>query len=67
MQRAVGFRKIIILTECLFVFSLLLLTMHIEDASVILAIGTTLIGLISAAIYGNIKEHQYTNSEKEEK
>jgi hypothetical protein len=66
MNRAIGFRKIIILTECLFVFTLLLLVMHIEDASVILAIGTTLIGLISAAIYGNIKEHQHNNTPKED-
>jgi hypothetical protein len=40
----------------------MVLAMKLTDAAAILAVGTTIIGLVSAAIYGNVKEHQITNT-----
>jgi hypothetical protein len=54
----IGYRKIIILSEGLFAFGILTLCMGLSDAAAILAVGTSIIGMISAAIYGNVKEHQ---------
>ena len=54
----IGYRKIVILSEGLLAFGLLLWALRLSDAAAILAVGTSIIGMISAAIYGNIREHQ---------
>ena len=61
-EKMLGFRKILILTEGLCAFAWMVLAMKLTDAAAILAVGTTIIGLVSAAIYGNVKEHQITNT-----
>jgi hypothetical protein len=58
-----GFRKVFIFTEALVAFVILLTSMQLKDAAVILAVGTAIIGMLSAAVYGNVKTHE-VNAEK---
>ena len=58
MKDLIGGRKIMILALGLVAFVLARWLMQLKDSASILSTGTSIIGLVSAAIYGNIKEHQ---------
>jgi len=57
-RRLMGWRKVVIYTEGLIAFVLAIWLLTLRESAAILAVGTTIIGLVSAAIYGNIKVHQ---------
>jgi len=51
----------ILFTESLLSFTLIVLLLDLKDAGAIFAIGTSITGLLGAAIYGNVKVHQHKN------
>lgn len=53
-----GWRKVIIFTEALLSFTVLMYALDLKDAAAILALGSAITMLTGATIYGNIKEHQ---------
>lgn len=58
MNKAHGWRKVFIFTEALAAFVLTLWVLELRDSAAIVSVGTMIIGLAGATIYGNIKEHQ---------
>ena len=58
MKDLIGGRKIMILALGLVAFVLALWLMQLKDSASILSTGTSIVGLVSAAIYGNIQEHR---------
>ncbi len=53
-----GYRKVIVFTEALAGFLLALWFTGIRDSGAIASLGISITGLLSAAIYGNVKEHE---------
>jgi len=53
-----GWRKIIVFTEALAAFVIIVMYLGIQEAAVLVALGLAIGGLLTAAIYGNIQEHK---------
>lgn len=58
MERGRGWRKIIVFTEALLAFVLVLWLLQLKDSGAIVSVGTMIIGMAGATIYGNIKVHE---------
>jgi len=65
MQKAHGWRKVIVFTEALIAFVLVLWLLQLKESAAIVSVGTVIIGLVGAAVYGNVKVHEtYSRSEQ---
>lgn len=58
MERARGWRKIIVFTEALAAFVMVLWLLQLKDPGAIVSVGSMIIGMVGATIYGNIKVHE---------
>ena len=54
----IGLRKVVVFTEALVAFCVAIYALELKDSASILAVGTSIVGLLSAAIYGNVQEHR---------
>jgi len=57
-KKGQGWRKVIVYTEALITFALVIIWLQIQDAGAIVAVGTQIALLLGAAIYGNVQEHK---------
>ena len=60
-RRFIGWRKVIVFTEALLAYVLLLIFMELKDAAAILAVSAGITALLASAIYGNVKSKQVEN------
>jgi hypothetical protein len=58
MERGHGWRKIIVFSEALVAFVLVLWLLQLKDSGAIVSVGSMIIGMVGATIYGNIKVHE---------
>ena len=58
MERAHGWRKVLVFTEALAAFVLVLWLLQLRESAAIVSVGTVIIGMVGATIYGNIKVHE---------
>jgi hypothetical protein len=60
-MKKVGWRKVIVFTEGLVAFCFCVIMMELKEPAGIYAIGSMIIGLVGATIYGNVKSKQVAN------
>jgi hypothetical protein len=53
-----GLRKVIIFTEALISFTMIIIVMEITESNAILAVGGAITMLLGSAIYGNVQENK---------
>ncbi len=53
-----GLRKVVIFLIAIVAFSVDIWILQLKDAATIIAVGSMITALMSAAVYGNIKVHQ---------
>ena len=56
----VGWRKVIMFTEALICFGVILWLLQLKDSAAIIAVGSMISVMVGSVVYGNIKVHQAT-------
>ena len=59
-----GWRKVIIFTEALVSFTVLMIVLQLKDAAAIMSLAVGITALLGSAIYGNVKEHSAKQEQK---
>jgi hypothetical protein len=67
MERAHGWRKVIVFTMALVAFVLTLWLLQLKESAAIVSVGTMIIGMAGATIYGNIRVHEAQAKATEQK
>jgi hypothetical protein len=62
-MKKVGWRKVIVFTEGLVAFCFCVIFMELKESAAILAVGGSIVGLVGAAIYGNVRAKAVTNGQ----
>lgn len=53
-----GWRKVLIFTESLISFTVLMIVLELKESGAIIALAGGITALLGSAIYGNIQEHK---------